>query len=110
MAAPCENPPSQKAPAVRAPLLRIKHHQSIRAGFESLAAVEALRQDNLRVGLHGSMVEVPILGMRPCDQTATDLLNARDPCYVDASYHIQGARQMPLNSLTCRCCEPSSSC
>ena len=79
-------------------ILKDEHGFMLRAGFESLAAVEALRQDNLRVGLHGSMVEVSILGMRPCDQTATDLLNARSPCYVDASYHLQGARQMPLNS------------
>jgi hypothetical protein len=76
-------------------ILKDEHGFMLRAGFELLAAVE---QCGMRATLHGSMVEVSILGMRPCDQTACDLLNARAPCYVDDTYRLQGARQMPLHT------------
>ena len=65
-----------------------------RVGFgHRLGALEATGK---KAVLHGSMVEITILSFN--DQTATDLLNGKAPCYVDDKHHLQGAKQLPLRT------------
>jgi len=73
-----------------------EHGFILRAGFEALAALAALEASGKKAVLHGSMVEITILSFS--DQTATDLLNGKAPCYVDDKHHLQGAKQLPLRT------------
>lgn len=78
-----------------ADVLREEHGFVLRAGFAALAAVEALNASGASTArLHGSMVELWMGGW--ADQSALDLLNNREPCFVDDKHHLQGAAQVPM--------------
>jgi hypothetical protein len=77
-------------------ILLDEHGFTLRAGLEALAAVEAINASGSRAVLHGSMVEMTIMTLT--DQAVTDLLNHGETCFVDKSHHLQGARQVPLQT------------
>ena len=77
----------------------------LRAGFQALAAVDAINRGGgggggggpggtSRAVLHGTMVEMSILSWQ--NQAVFDLLDKSKPAYVDKEHHLQGARYVPL--------------
>lgn len=77
-------------------ILADEHGFCLRAGFDSVAAVNAMNAGGKRAVLYGSMIEVSIMSF--ADQTVCDLLNDLKPCYVDDAHHLQGARQIELTT------------
>ena len=77
-------------------ILREEHGIILRAGFEALAACQALNARGCRAVLHGSMVEMTIMSLT--NQSVSDLLNGMKVCFVDKQHHLQGALMMPIAS------------
>ena len=77
-------------------ILRAEHGCILRAGFEALEAITALRKAGTKAVVHASMVEISIASLS--QQSVHDLLNNMAPCYVDEQHHLQGARQVALET------------
>jgi hypothetical protein len=80
-------------------ILRPEHGFVLRAGLDSLAAVQALEASGCKAVLHGSMIEMSILSFQ--DQNCKDLLKDMAVCFVDDDYHLQGAEQMVGPASSC---------
>ena len=84
------------AAAPEAGILRGEHGLVLRAGFAAPAATHQLKAAGSRAMLHGSTVETSTTSLT--DHAVHDLLQDRKLCFVDKAHHLQGARQVPLQS------------
>lgn len=88
-----ESPPAEA-------ILKDEYGLILRCGFAILAAIAEIHAaaagSRARAVLHGAMVELSILSVS--NQSVSDLLNGMRPCFVDNEHHLQGARQVALET------------